>query len=38
MLKPRNFLKLGALFAVLILGHAKTAAATCNAWCSAKAG
>ena len=27
MLKPRNFLKLGALFAVLILGHAETAAA-----------
>jgi len=27
MLKPRNFLKLGALFAALILGHAETAAA-----------
>ena len=27
MLKPRNFLKLGALFVVLILGHAETAAA-----------
>ncbi len=27
MLKPRNLLKLGALFAVLILGHAETAAA-----------
>jgi iron complex transport system substrate-binding protein len=27
MLKPRNILKLGALFAVLILGHAETAAA-----------
>ncbi|WP_017479385.1 ABC transporter substrate-binding protein [Pseudomonas sp. PAMC 26793] len=27
MLKPRSFLKLGALFVVLILGHAETAAA-----------